>query len=251
MGSGPGTTWPWCCPTTSAPMRWPGPCSARVSSTPWSTPTWPPTRRPTSSMTAGPGSSSPRPRWRRWPRSWPRQTPGVELRLVIGPEPVAGYDDYDAFVAPHPSVPLEGETEGSAMLYSSGTTGRPKGIRRALSGHPFGADAVLAPMLTALMGFAEGDVYLSPAPLYHSAPLVWSMTAQRLGRHRGGHGALRPGRLPPPDRPSTRSPTPSSSPPCSCACSSSRRPSGPPMTCARSRPWCMPPPPARPRSSAG
>ena len=36
-------------------------------------------------------------------------------------------------------------------------------------------------MLTLLMGFSEGDVYLSPAPLYHSAPLVWSMTVQRLG----------------------------------------------------------------------
>jgi acyl-CoA synthetase (AMP-forming)/AMP-acid ligase II len=101
--------------------------------------------------------------------------------LAIGAEPVVGYRDYDGFVAPHPSVPLDDETEGSPMLYSSGTTGRPKGVRRALSGHPFGADAVLAPMLTALMGFADGDVYLSPAPLYHSAPLVWSMTAQRLG----------------------------------------------------------------------
>ena len=67
------------------------------------------------------------------------------------------------------------------MLYSSGTTGRPTGIRRARSGHPFGADAVLAPMLTHLMGFTPDDVYLSPAPLYHSAPLVWSMTVHRLG----------------------------------------------------------------------
>ena len=67
------------------------------------------------------------------------------------------------------------------MLYSSGTTGRPKGIRRPLSGQPFGTDATLAPMLGGMMGFEEGDVYLSPAPLYHAAPLVWSMTAQRLG----------------------------------------------------------------------
>ncbi len=78
-------------------------------------------------------------------------------------------------------APLPDETEGSAMLYSSGTTGRPKGIRRALTGHPLGADSVLAPLLTHLMGFAERDVYLSPAPLYHSAPLVWSMTVHRLG----------------------------------------------------------------------
>ena len=67
------------------------------------------------------------------------------------------------------------------MLYSSGTTGHPKGIRRPLSGEPFGTAATLVPMLEQIMGFGAGDVYLSPAPLYHSAPLVWSMTVQRMG----------------------------------------------------------------------
>src|SRR6516162_7073199 len=67
------------------------------------------------------------------------------------------------------------------MLYSSGTTGHPKGVRRDLSGDPFGTSATLVPMLGRILGFGEGDVYLSPAPLYHSAPLVWSMTIQRMG----------------------------------------------------------------------
>ena len=78
-------------------------------------------------------------------------------------------------------APLADELEGFAMLYSSGTTGHPKGIRRPLSGDPFGTSATLVPMLERIMGFGEGDVYLSPAPLYHSAPLVWSMTVQRMG----------------------------------------------------------------------
>jgi long-chain acyl-CoA synthetase len=108
-------------------------------------------------------------------------TPDVDLYLCIGTPDHPAYVDYDDFTAPHPTLPLEYETEGSPMLYSSGTTGRPKGILRPLSGRPFGSDAILAPMLTLLMGFKEGDVYLSPAPLYHSAPLVWSMTVHRIG----------------------------------------------------------------------
>jgi long-chain acyl-CoA synthetase len=114
-------------------------------------------------------------------------TPAIDLRLVVGeaasgssrlPE---GHTDYDEFVAPHPGTPLDEEHEGFSMLYSSGTTGHPKGVRRALSGDAFGTSATLTPMLEHIMDFKEGDVYLSPAPLYHSAPLVWSMTVQRMG----------------------------------------------------------------------
>jgi long-chain acyl-CoA synthetase len=112
-------------------------------------------------------------------------TPGIDLRLVVG-EPAGGavpdgHTDYDEFVAPHPGTPLADEREGFSMLYSSGTTGHPKGVRRELSHEPFGTSATLVPMLERIMDFHEGDVYLSPAPLYHSAPLVWSMTVQRMG----------------------------------------------------------------------
>ncbi|HEY6471997.1 MAG TPA: acyl-CoA synthetase, partial [Acidimicrobiales bacterium] len=112
-------------------------------------------------------------------------TPDIDLRLVVG-EPTGGampvgHTDYDDFVAPHPGVPLDEELEGFSMLYSSGTTGHPKGVRRELSHEPFGTSATLVPMLERIMDFHEGDVYLSPAPLYHSAPLVWSMTVQRMG----------------------------------------------------------------------
>jgi acyl-CoA synthetase (AMP-forming)/AMP-acid ligase II len=111
-------------------------------------------------------------------------TPGVDLRLMTAPGGqgiVDGYVDYDEFVAPHSGEPLADEQEGFAMLYSSGTTGHPKGVRRDLSGEPFGTSATLVPMLRGILGFNEGDVYLSPAPLYHSAPLFWSMTVQRMG----------------------------------------------------------------------
>jgi long-chain acyl-CoA synthetase len=115
------------------------------------------------------------------PEALVARTPGIGLRLALGDSTPAGYVAYDDFVAGHPATPLADEQEGSPMLYSSGTTGKPKGIRRPLSGLPFGSDAVLVSLLGGIMRFGEGSVYLNPAPLYHSAPLVWSMTAQRMG----------------------------------------------------------------------
>ena len=130
-------------------------------------------------------------------------TPEVDLRLMQGDDVVEGHESYADFVDGFPGVPLADEVEGSPMLYSSGTTGHPKGIRRPLGRRPFGADVTLLPMLGGIMGFGEGDVYLSPAPLYHSAPLVWSMTAIRMGgtavvmEHFDPEACLRPRGAPP------------------------------------------------------
>ena len=162
----------------------------------------------------------------------------------------AGYDSYDEFVAGHPTTPLAEEQEGSPMLYSSGTTGRPKGIRRPLSGLPFGTDAVLAPMLGGIMGFGEGDVYLNPAPLYHSAPLVWSMTAQRLGGTVVVMERFDPERLPGPHRRVPGDPRPVRPDhvrPHAQAAGEARGAATSPA-CGRSS---TPPPRARPRSNAG
>ncbi len=66
------------------------------------------------------------------------------------------------------------------MLYSSGTTGRPKGVQRKLRDvHP-GQDALFDDMIETY-GFGPDTIYLSPAPLYHAAPLAFSMVVQRCG----------------------------------------------------------------------
>jgi long-chain acyl-CoA synthetase len=76
----------------------------------------------------------------------------------------------DEAVAAMPDTPIPDEWLGTAMLYSSGTTGRPKGIIRPLPENPPGEGLFLFTFLIDLWRYREGMVYLSPAPLYHSAP---------------------------------------------------------------------------------
>ncbi len=105
----------------------------------------------------------------------------VTTRLMI--EGTAdGFESYETVVAAYPAAPLAHEEEGQIMFYSSGTTGRPKGILRALEGVPFGeGGTAFVGLVQGLFGFASDTVYLCPAPLYHAAPLGWSTAALRLG----------------------------------------------------------------------
>ena len=95
-----------------------------------------------------------------------------------------GFERYDDVLAAEEAGAVDDEHEGREMLYSSGTTGRPKGVRKPLPGTPFG-DPSAAPVQVAqgigLYGVSGDTVYLSPAPLYHAAPLVYSMSMHRLG----------------------------------------------------------------------
>ena len=110
------------------------------------------------------------------------QMPGVELRLMIDGA-IDGYEPYEEILAAHPAAPLDEERgEGQDMLYSSGTTGRPKGVKVARPEGALGegADGVTT-LGQLLFGVDESTVYLSPAPLYHAAPLRFCRAVHRLG----------------------------------------------------------------------
>lgn len=85
-------------------------------------------------------------------------------------------------LAKQPVTPIEDESRGMDMLYSSGTTGRPKGIMPKFdAGERCDAPDVLSQLLSARFGFSDRTIYLCPAPLYHAAPLRWCCSNLRLG----------------------------------------------------------------------
>ncbi len=107
------------------------------------------------------------------------ELPGLERIVAIGRLP--GLQSWNALCEGAPSTPVADEELGTRMFYSSGTTGRPKGIRLPSPGGPPVQVNPGATMFQAFFRFDQDTVYLSPAPLYHSAPLGFSVTVHCLG----------------------------------------------------------------------
>jgi long-chain acyl-CoA synthetase len=110
------------------------------------------------------------------------QCPQLERTLMTGPgDPPAGWESYEAAVAGCPRDPIPDESLGAAMLYSSGTTGRPKGVLRDLPSAAPSDPLPVMDFVSAMFGFRPGMTYLNPAPLYHSAPQASVSASLRLG----------------------------------------------------------------------
>jgi len=107
------------------------------------------------------------------------EMPGLRHIVTIGP--LDGFEDWNEICAAQPATPVADEQIGGRMVYSSGTTGRPKGIR-----FPAEAGSPIQPNPGALMfgkfyGMDENTIYLSPAPLYHASPMGFTTAVQSLG----------------------------------------------------------------------
>ena len=110
------------------------------------------------------------------------QLDGLDVALAVG-GPVTGFAAYEDTIA---ATPVRADDpaaacEGQWMFYSSGTTGRPKGIVPGPVGAELGKSQGFTMLLTGVFGFHPGSVYLSPAPLYHAAPAGWTSGCLRLG----------------------------------------------------------------------
>jgi long-chain acyl-CoA synthetase len=110
-----------------------------------------------------------------------RELVGDELTVVVVGGESNGRPALSDLAAKHAGERLADPLEGSDLTYSSGTTGRPKGVLRPFTGQPLGTTLVPGRMGKAFLGMGPDTVYLSPAPMYHTAPLRWSMDVIALG----------------------------------------------------------------------
>ena len=101
-----------------------------------------------------------------------------QLQTVIN---VSSPAEYRAMLEQQPDRPLKQEYRGSPMVYSSGTTGRPKGILVEQDRTSPLEPPPMTQLLVRLYGFSDESVYLSPAPLYHTAPLKFNLAVTGLG----------------------------------------------------------------------
>ena len=107
-------------------------------------------------------------------------TPTVNHRLTIGAH-IEGYQRLEDLLATTTDDPIENLIEGVEMLYSSGTTGKPKGVKGSIPSEPLGLKQAKAFITETFFGFNGDFKYLSPAPLYHGAPLRFCLATHRSG----------------------------------------------------------------------
>lgn len=104
----------------------------------------------------------------------------IEIALMMSGT-IDGWESYEVAMADQPAEPLDDQHTGAAMFYSSGTTGRPKGILFPLPDRRIDEDDPMSEVTNQRWQFDADTVYLSPAPLYHAAPAITCSMVHRRG----------------------------------------------------------------------
>jgi len=104
----------------------------------------------------------------------------LELLLSSG-ESFGKFRSLAEAVADESAEPMDPEVEGYVMFYSSGTTGKPKGVLKELPDDPFGTKNRIEQNMVRLFEFDDSARFFTPAPLYHGAPSAWTVGAQQIG----------------------------------------------------------------------
>ncbi|MCB1644815.1 MAG: acyl-CoA synthetase [Pseudomonadales bacterium] len=104
-----------------------------------------------------------------------------EPRCYMLDDVAEGAESWEVAISSRPVTPIADESYGQSLLYSSGTTGMPKGVKKPLIGEPWGDPVPVFEAARERYGFDRESVYLSPAPLYHAAPLGFNMNILRFG----------------------------------------------------------------------
>ena len=110
----------------------------------------------------------------------PAEVPGVDAWLMLVGT-IKGYQPFEAVMASFTGSPIMAATQGAVMMYTSGTTGFPKGVKPPRPAEPPDQPPPLLDLLGRLYGFDGDSVYLSTGPLYHAAPLKFNLAVQTVG----------------------------------------------------------------------
>ncbi len=113
-------------------------------------------------------------------KQFAHQLPKATYRIITDGQ-LDGFMSYPHVASDMPTTPIADEREGQVMLYSSGTTGRPKGVRQALSGARAGEGMQMLAFYAQLLGILSDDRHLCVGPLYHIGPIAFSLLCHRLG----------------------------------------------------------------------
>lgn len=112
-----------------------------------------------------------------------RDAPQLNITLMTGGEAAAGFTEYESYLAEGSADEPDDQSLGGPMFYTSGTTGKPKGVRSSLAqtGAPIESLQMIGAGISGMLGLPEGGTTLLEGPVYHSAQWAWSFLPLLIG----------------------------------------------------------------------